>query len=250
MLPPEDGRLEFRARVPNGDYLVWLCAGPVIRKEYAARHFLLRANDEVLFDDLPPPIEYYSRKYLYRFLNTRYSEKPHALWANYIDRMYPVHTPRVKVTDGTFTLEAENYFVSAVVLVPASAKDDFDKFAEIGPQIAHRGVREDAAAAPRQEAATEAGRRPVLALRTRLRHGGPAVDGADGGGAQAHRPQDGRGAGPDRDAAPGGDALRRPRKVYAGNVRPERAGRDRPPTGSPSTRRTTATTATVCPKWR
>jgi len=130
VLPPADGGLEFRARVPNGDYLVWLCAGPVIRKEYAARHFLLRANDEVLFDDLPPPSQYYSRKYLYRFLNTRYSEKPHALWTNYIDRMYPVHTPRVKVTDGVFTLEAENYFVSAVVLVPASAKDDFDKFAE------------------------------------------------------------------------------------------------------------------------
>ena len=37
---------------------------------------------------------------------------------------------RVKVTDGMFTLEAENYFVSAVVLVPASAKDDFDKFAD------------------------------------------------------------------------------------------------------------------------
>ena len=102
----------------------------MIRKEYAGRNFLLRANDEVLFDDLPPPSQYYSRKYLYRFLNTRYSEKPHALWANYIDRMYPVHTPRVKVTDGTFTLEAENYFVSAVVLVPASAKDDFDKFAD------------------------------------------------------------------------------------------------------------------------
>ncbi len=128
MLPPEDGRLEFRARVPNGDYFVWLCAGPVIRTQYAARHFLLRANDEVLFDELPAPIEYYGRKYLYRFLNTRYSEKPHALWSNYIDRMYPIHTPRVKVTDGTFTLEAENYFVSAVVLVPASAKADFDKF--------------------------------------------------------------------------------------------------------------------------
>ena len=39
--PPENGRLEFRARVPDGDYLVWLCAGPVIRTQYAARHFLL-----------------------------------------------------------------------------------------------------------------------------------------------------------------------------------------------------------------
>ena len=122
--------MTFRARVPDGDYLVWLCAGPVIRKEYADRHYLLRVNDEILFDETPAPYQYYSKKYLYRFLNTQYSEKPHALWSNYIDRMYPVHTPHIKVTNGTFTLTAANYFVSALVLVPASAKDDFDKFAE------------------------------------------------------------------------------------------------------------------------
>ena len=130
VLPPEDGRLEFRARVPDGEYFVWLCGGPVIRKEFAGRHYFLRAGGETLFDDLPAPYQYYSRKYLYRFLDTRYSEKPHALWENYIDRMYPVHTTRVQVADGVFTLEAENFFVSALVLVPASAKDEFDKFAD------------------------------------------------------------------------------------------------------------------------
>ena len=77
-----------------------------------------------------PPYQYYNTNYLYRFLNTRYSEKPHALWANYINRMYPVYTPHIKVTDGTLTLTAANYFVSALVLVPASAQVDFDKFAE------------------------------------------------------------------------------------------------------------------------
>ncbi len=157
VVPPADGGLEFRARVPNGDYLVWLCAGPVIRKEYAARRFLLRANDEVLSDDLPPPFQYYSRKYLYRFLNTRYSEKPHALWANYIDRMYPVQTPRVKVTDGTFTLEAENYFVSAVVLVPASARDDFDKFAESARKLRMEAFEKTLRPLPGKKPRAEAG---------------------------------------------------------------------------------------------
>ncbi len=129
LMPPEDGRLEFRAAVPDGEYLVWLCAGPIIRKEYADRRFLLRVNDEVLFDETPAPYQYYNKNYLYRFLNTQYSEKPHALWSNYINRMYPVQTPHVKITNGTLTLTAANYFVSALVLVPASAKDDFDKFA-------------------------------------------------------------------------------------------------------------------------
>ena len=162
VLPPAAGRLEFRARVPNGDYLVWLCSGPVIRKEYAARRFLLRANDEVLFDDLPPPVQYYSRKYLYRFLNTRYSEKPHALWANYIDRMYPVHTPRVKVTDGTFTLEAENYFVAAVVLVPASARGDFDKFAESARRLRIAAFEKTLRPLPGKKPRAEAGDGPFV----------------------------------------------------------------------------------------
>ena len=130
VLPHDNDRTVFRARVPAGDYFVWLCGGPIIYKEWEERHYLLRAGGETLCDDLPAPYQYYSRKYVYRFLNTRYSEKPHALWTNYIDRMYPVHTTRLKVADGVFTLEAENFFVSAVVLVPASAKDDFDKFAD------------------------------------------------------------------------------------------------------------------------
>ncbi len=130
VLPPEDGQLTFQARVPDGDYLVWLCAGPVIRKEYADRHYLLRVNDEVLFDETPAPYQYYAKNYLYRFLYTRYSEKPHALWFQYIDRMYPIHTPHLKITNGTIRLTAANYFVSALVLVPASAQNDFDKFAE------------------------------------------------------------------------------------------------------------------------
>ncbi len=135
VLPPEGERLTFRARVPDGDYLVWLCGGPIIRKQFAERHYLLKAGGDALFDDLPAPYQYYGRKYVYRFLETRYSEKPHALWANYIDKMYPVYTTRVKAADGVFTLEAENFFVSAVVLVPASAKDDFDKFADTARRL-------------------------------------------------------------------------------------------------------------------
>ena len=213
-MPPEDGSAGVPRRVPNGDYLVWLCAGPVIRKEYADRHFLLRVNDEVLFDETPAPYQYYSRKYLYRFLNTRYSEKPHALWANYIDRMYPVHTPHMKVTDGTFTLTAANYFVSALVLVPASAKADFDKFAETTRRLRIEAFEKTLRPLTGKEAAGESRRRRLFCSMSR-----PSVRrcGRGRGRRRTERKhtalQDGRGAGPDRDAAPGGHALRRPRQV-------------------------------------
>ncbi|HVS39301.1 MAG TPA: glycoside hydrolase domain-containing protein, partial [Gemmataceae bacterium] len=130
VLPHDNDRTVFRARVPAGDYFVWLCGGPIIYKEWEERHYLLRAGGETLYDDLPAPFQYYSRKYLYRFLDTRYSEKPHALWTNFIDRMYPVYTTRVTIADGTFTVTAANSFLSAVVLVPASGKQDFEKFAD------------------------------------------------------------------------------------------------------------------------
>ena len=194
VLPPEDGRLEFRARVPNGDYLVWLCAGPVVPKEFADRHYLLRAGGETLFDDLPAPYQFYSRKYLYRFLDTRYSEKPHALWTNYIDRMYPVHTPRVKVADGVFTLEAENFFVSAVVLVPAASKDAFDKFAETTRWLRIEAFEKTLRPLPGKKPQAAARRRAVSHLRAGLRRGNQALDGADDRGAQTHRAQGRRSA--------------------------------------------------------
>ena len=61
---------------------------------------------------------------------TQYSEKPHALWLHYIDRMYPAEMQAVKVTDGTLTVEAAGCFVSALVVFPAAKKAEFDKWAE------------------------------------------------------------------------------------------------------------------------
>jgi hypothetical protein len=128
VLGAEGKPVEFRAKVPDGEYKLWLCAGPIYRAQAKDRHFLLRANDATLADASPSPGEYYGEKYLYRFLRTQYSEKEHALWEHYIDRMYPVHVRSVKVSDGTFRIEAINHFLSAAVLVPVAEKREFDKF--------------------------------------------------------------------------------------------------------------------------
>ena len=84
------------------------------------------------------------------------------MWTNYIDRTYPVHTTRVKVADGLFTLEAENFFVSAVVLVPASAKDDFDKFAETARKLRIEAFEKTLRPLPGKKPQPQAGDGPFL----------------------------------------------------------------------------------------
>lgn len=122
----EDGqKVEFKAALPNGDYDVWLAAGKIMRPDLQNRNFLLQINNEVLCKEAPSLQEFCGEKYLYRFMNTQYSEKPHALWTNYIERMYPAHTGRVKVTDGVFTLSAVNHFLGGLILVPAGSESEF-----------------------------------------------------------------------------------------------------------------------------
>lgn len=118
-------QLSFAATVPNGDYLVWLCAGPILGVEHIDPTFLLKLNGKVIHEDKPEFRSYDSEKYLYRFLWTQYSERPDALWLDYVSRMFPVHEDAVKVTDGTISLEAVNYFVSSLILLPASQSADF-----------------------------------------------------------------------------------------------------------------------------
>lgn len=117
----------FKAKVPNGDYLVWLAAGKIIRTDLKERRYLLKLCDKSLCDETPTDEQFSSDKYLYRFMWTQYSQKPHAIWENYINVMYPATTHTVKVTDGTLTITAANHFLSAVILMPADKKEAFEK---------------------------------------------------------------------------------------------------------------------------
>lgn len=116
---------EFRAQVPSGAYHVWLCAGKIIRPALNEPRYLLRVNELALVDERPTLEEFHGEKYLYRFLSTPYSEKPHALWTSYLDRMYPVTTHALTIKDGTVTIQAVNHFLSAAILVPESKEKEF-----------------------------------------------------------------------------------------------------------------------------
>ena len=122
-------KLQFTAKVPNGTYRAWLCAGPILRTDRADPEFLLEINGKALHADKPDFKAYDSEKYLYRFLWTQYSQRPHALWLDYVDRMFPVRQEAVTVTDGRVTITASNYFLSALILVPRAGEADFARMA-------------------------------------------------------------------------------------------------------------------------
>jgi len=122
-----DASFTFRADVPNGTYRYWLCAGPVIDSQRAPARYRLAIGDRTITDARPSYGEYDGEGYLYRFLWTQYSRRPHALWLDYIDRMYPVHEGTVEVRGGRVDVEATNHFLSALVLVPEKDAKDFQR---------------------------------------------------------------------------------------------------------------------------
>jgi hypothetical protein len=119
--------LNFRADVSNGEYLVWLCAGKIIRPDLPSRHFLLKLNDQVLCDATPSDEIFNSDQYLHRFIWERFSRRPHAVWNRFVDKMYPSSVHRVTVTNGVLALTAANYFISALIAVPAQEEAAFEE---------------------------------------------------------------------------------------------------------------------------
>lgn len=122
-----DGKeFQFKAKLPNGEYLVWLCAGKVIKPD-GPRHFLLQAGETKLLDETPDDATMSGTKYLGRFFLTAVPSKPESLWSSYVDVMYPGTTTTVKVTDGVLSVKLSSHFLSALVAVPADKKADFEK---------------------------------------------------------------------------------------------------------------------------
>jgi hypothetical protein len=117
------GELEFRVRVPNGKYLVWVCGGffpePNVYTD-------LNVNGRMLFTGEMNADRFYSTKWFFRFLETQYSEKPNALWSDYVEKMYPGTVVETEVADGELYVKGANSFLSALVVMPAARKAEFD----------------------------------------------------------------------------------------------------------------------------
>ena len=118
---------EFRVKVPNGKYLVWACIGYF---PYPNLYIDADLNGDMLFEGEMKGSRFYSPQWFYRFINTDYSEKPNALWKNYVAKMYPAHIMETEVKTGTFYVKGMNSFLSALILLPADRKAEFDKMTQ------------------------------------------------------------------------------------------------------------------------
>ncbi|HTL53059.1 MAG TPA: hypothetical protein VL860_10820, partial [Planctomycetota bacterium] len=113
-------KIVFQTKLPNGSYKVWVNAGKILDGT-ARASYSLQINDVVLCDEHPSAEDYFGEKYYFRFLHTEYSLVPHALWHNYIEKMFPAQTAEVEVKNGLLTLTAVNHFVGGLIVLPAKA---------------------------------------------------------------------------------------------------------------------------------
>ena len=118
---------EFKAKVTPGKYWAHLTYNPVIRPDMTDIRYQLKLNEWAIMDDNPTPEQFNGEKYLYRFLWTQYSEKPDAVWNNYLKKMYISQIHEIDAPDGVVTLKGINQVLYALILVPADRKADFDQ---------------------------------------------------------------------------------------------------------------------------
>lgn len=117
----------FDLALPDGEYFVWLAAGQVLQPEIKNPHFLLKVANQTIIDTKPSLNELYSDKYMFRFMNTPYSQRENSQWLDFIDRMYPTHETKVNVTGGKLSIQACNYELSSLIVLPAKDPAAFAK---------------------------------------------------------------------------------------------------------------------------
>jgi len=121
------GDFTFTAQVPNGDYWVWLSAGKLFSPETRSLAHLLKVGGQVLCDEKLSEKEFYGDKGIFRHLRTQYSQRPNALWLDYVEPEAPEFTLKVTVKDGTLPVQVSNHRLSALVVVPAQEEAAFKK---------------------------------------------------------------------------------------------------------------------------
>jgi len=124
---PSGKPFAFDVAVADGDYLVWLAAGQVLQPDIKNPHFLLKVGNQTIVDAKPSLNELYSDKYMFRFMNTAYSQRENSQWLDFIDRMYPTHETKVSVTGGKLSIEACNYELSSLIVLPGKEQAAFTK---------------------------------------------------------------------------------------------------------------------------
>jgi hypothetical protein len=128
-LESSSGPFEFSADMPDGEYWVWISAGKVINEKTRALPFVLKVGDQTLCDEKLSDADFYGSKGIFRHLHTQYSQRPNALWLDYVEPVCPEQTVKAKVTGGRLSVKVCNHRLAALIAVPAKDEPAFKKLA-------------------------------------------------------------------------------------------------------------------------
>lgn len=119
------GDFSFRAKVPTGDYHVWLSAGRLLDPQLFALPYVLKVGGNTLVDQKLSEREFFGEKGIFHYIRTQYSERPNALWLDYVEPEAQEFVSKVTVGTTPLSLTISNMRLSAMVLVPAKDEAGF-----------------------------------------------------------------------------------------------------------------------------
>jgi len=127
------GPLTFNVAVPDGEYCVWISAGKAIDPATRSQPFFLQVGDKVLCSKQLSEAEFFGvfcEWGIYRHLRTQYSERPNALWLDYVEPVCPGQTLKTKVSGGKLTVMSSNHRLAALIVMPAAEEAAFQELAD------------------------------------------------------------------------------------------------------------------------
>ena len=124
-LTSSQGEFRFEVAMPDGEYWVWVNTGRVVDETTRSLPYLLRVGDQTLVDERVDERDFYGRKGLFRHLETQYSERPNALWLDYVEPVLPSRELRTKVSGGKLTVQVCNHRLTALVVLPVARRAAF-----------------------------------------------------------------------------------------------------------------------------
>lgn len=117
----------FDCQLPDGEYLVWLSATRLFNDKSKGQQHVLKVGDVALCDEQLTEKDLHGTKGLYRHMRTQYSQRPNALWLDYVEPEAPGVTKTVKVAGGKLTVTSACHKLAGLIVMPAKEKAAFDK---------------------------------------------------------------------------------------------------------------------------
>lgn len=124
------GAFQFDVEVPDGEYWVWLSAGRVIDEKTRQLPFQLSVGDQKLCDETVSEADFYGEKGVFRHLRTQYSQRPNALWLDYVLPVAPEQIVKARATGGKLSVSASNHRLAALIVMPAKDEAAFKKLCD------------------------------------------------------------------------------------------------------------------------